>query len=80
MINIGVSRIVINEGNKIFGTPKKLFLHGFANVGVHQIKNHMNGVSLEKSEKESLQCLSIIQPSQSGRSLKGFNNLQRSLV
>jgi hypothetical protein len=23
MINIGVSRIVINEGNKIFGTPKK---------------------------------------------------------
>jgi hypothetical protein len=39
-----------------------------------------NGVSLEKNEKESLQCLSIIQPSQSGSSLKGFNNLQRSLV
>jgi len=41
MINIVASKIVINEGNKIFGTPKKLFSHGFANVGVHQIKNCM---------------------------------------
>jgi hypothetical protein len=41
MINISVSKIVIGEGNKIFGTLEKENLHEFTNIKMHKIKDEI---------------------------------------
>jgi hypothetical protein len=56
-MNIGVSGIIINERNKIFGTPKWKVCMGPHMSKCTKLGMAWNGVSFEMGENKSLQSL-----------------------